>query len=106
MAAAYGLFAALQAAGVPLVPSTYVPILVTAALVTLLERVLPYRPSWQPPGREVATDLVFMVVVQLALPPLVSLLFTLALVEPARALQLPDADAGGRTAGRCGRRPC
>ena len=36
-----------------------------------------------------STDLVFMVVVQLALPPLVSLLFTLALVEPARALQLP-----------------
>ena len=51
MTAAYGLFAALQAAGAPLVVSTYVPILATAALVTALERVLPYRRAWQPPGR-------------------------------------------------------
>ena len=89
MAAAYGLFALLQAAGTPLAISTYLPILMTAALVTGLERLRPYRQAWLPPRREVATDLVFMVVVQLALPPLVSLLFTLALVEPARALQLP-----------------
>jgi sterol desaturase/sphingolipid hydroxylase (fatty acid hydroxylase superfamily) len=89
MVAAYALFAGLQAAGMSLVASTYVPILMTAALVTAFERVLPYRRAWQPPGREVATDLVFMVVVQLALPPIVSLLFTLALVEPARALHLP-----------------
>lgn len=89
MTGAYALFAVLQAAGAPLVASTYVPILVTVALVTTFERLLPYRRAWQPPGGEVATDLIFMVVVQLALPPLVSLLFTLALVEPARALQLP-----------------
>ena len=89
MTGAYALFAGLQAAGAPLVASTYVPILVTAAVVTGFERVLPYRRAWQPPGGEVATDLVFMVVVQLAMPPLVSLIFTLALVEPARALQLP-----------------
>ncbi|MGE0363637.1 MAG: sterol desaturase family protein [Vicinamibacterales bacterium] len=89
MTTAYSLFALLQAAGTPLVVSTYVPILLTAAAVTGLERLRPYRAAWLPPGGEVVTDLLFMVVVQLALPPLVSLLFTLALVEPARALDLP-----------------
>lgn len=89
MVGAYGLFALLRAAGATLVVSTYVPILLTAALVTGLERLFPYRRDWQPPAGEVATDLAFMVVVQLAWPPLVSLLFMLALVEPAAALELP-----------------
>ncbi len=89
MAGAYGLFALLHAAGASLVVSTYTPILLAAALVTLLERVYPYRRDWQPPAGEVATDLTFMVVVQLAWPPLVSLGFMLALVAPARALDLP-----------------
>jgi len=89
MTAAYGMFALMQAAGASLVLSTYVPILMTAAAVTALERVLPYRREWQPPASEVATDLTFMVVVQMALPPFVSMMFALALVEPARALNLP-----------------
>jgi sterol desaturase/sphingolipid hydroxylase (fatty acid hydroxylase superfamily) len=37
----------------------------------------------------VGTDLIFMIVVQLALPPLVGFLFAYALVEPARSLNLP-----------------
>jgi sterol desaturase/sphingolipid hydroxylase (fatty acid hydroxylase superfamily) len=89
MVSAYAMFAALQAAGVSLVLSTYIPILISAAVITTIERVFPYRPDWQPPAGEVLTDLTFMVVVQLALPPLVSLLFALALIEPARALDLP-----------------
>ena len=89
MAGAYGLFALLQSFGASLVVSTYMPVLLAAALVTGLERLLPYRRDWQPPSGEVATDLAFMVAVQLAWPPLVSLIFMLALVEPARALDLP-----------------
>src|SRR5262249_28002649 len=38
---------------------------------------------------EVTTDLTFMTVVQLAVPPLVSFLFAYALIGPARALNLP-----------------
>ena len=34
---AFGLFALLQMTGAPLVVSTYVPVLATAAIVTLLE---------------------------------------------------------------------
>jgi len=39
----------------------------------------------------VQTDLTFMVLVQLAFPPLVGFLFTYALIAPARALDLPFA---------------
>jgi hypothetical protein len=83
------LFGVLQSRGVSLAVSTYVPILLTAAVVTLLELVFPHRTGWQPPSGEVKTDLVFMTIVQLAFPPLVSFLFVYALVEPARSLELP-----------------
>jgi sterol desaturase/sphingolipid hydroxylase (fatty acid hydroxylase superfamily) len=89
MVSAYAMFAALQMAGVSLVLSTYIPILISAAAITTIERLIPFRDEWQPAKKEVFTDLTFMVVVQLALPPLVSLLFALALIEPARSLGLP-----------------
>jgi sterol desaturase/sphingolipid hydroxylase (fatty acid hydroxylase superfamily) len=89
MVSAYAMFAALQMFGVSLVLSTYIPILISAAAITTIERLIPYRDEWQPAKKEVFTDLTFMVVVQLALPPLVSLLFALALIEPARSLGLP-----------------
>jgi len=89
MTLAFGLFAALQWAGASLIISTYVPVLATAALVTLLEAASPHRAEWRPPSGEVRTDLTFMVVVQLAFPPLMGFLFTYALIRPAAALNLP-----------------
>jgi ornithine lipid hydroxylase len=86
---AFGLFAWLQSMGASLPLSTYVPILVAAALVTALELWVPHRREWQPPRAEVRTDLAFMIVVQLAFPPIVAFVFTYALIEPARALNLP-----------------
>lgn len=73
MVAAFSLFAALQAAGMPLVVSTYVPVLLVAALVAWLELRQPSRDAWRPATREVRTDLTFMIVVQLALPPMVGI---------------------------------
>jgi sterol desaturase/sphingolipid hydroxylase (fatty acid hydroxylase superfamily) len=85
----FASFALLQRAGSSLIVSTYVPVLLTAALMTALESTLPHRRQWQPPGAEVKTDLTFMVVVQLAVPPLMGFLFTYALLAPATALNLP-----------------
>jgi sterol desaturase/sphingolipid hydroxylase (fatty acid hydroxylase superfamily) len=62
-----------------------------AALVTWLEARFPHRAEWRPHAGEVQTDLAFMVVVQLALPPIVGFFFTYALVGPSRALDLPVA---------------
>jgi sterol desaturase/sphingolipid hydroxylase (fatty acid hydroxylase superfamily) len=91
IAAAFALFALLQFEGVSLILSMYIPVLLTAALVTWLELTFPYRAEWRPPPSEVRTDLVFMAVVQLAFPPLVAFVFTYALIAPARALNLPLA---------------
>src|SRR5437870_4543771 len=89
MTLAFALFALLQAAGASLIISTYIPVLATAVLVTVLETALPHRAEWRPPNDEVRTDLTFMVVVQLAFPPLMGFLFTYALIRPAAALNLP-----------------
>jgi sterol desaturase/sphingolipid hydroxylase (fatty acid hydroxylase superfamily) len=91
MITTFAVFAWLHAAGVPLVISTYVPVLLAAGLVTVLEWRFPYRGDWRPPTSEVRTDLEFMTAVQLAFPPLVGFIFTYALVAPARALDLPIA---------------
>jgi sterol desaturase/sphingolipid hydroxylase (fatty acid hydroxylase superfamily) len=93
MVGAFALFAMLRAAGMPLIVSTYLPALSVAAIVTWLELRQPNRETWRPPAREIRTDLVFMIVVQLAMPPLVGFLFANALVEPARSRDLPIARA-------------
>jgi sterol desaturase/sphingolipid hydroxylase (fatty acid hydroxylase superfamily) len=91
MTTTFGVFAAMRASGAPLVASTYVPVLLAAALVTLLEWKFPHRAEWRPPASEVKTDLGFMTAVQLAFPPLVGFFFTYVLIEPARRLNLPIA---------------
>ena len=89
MTAVFAMFAGLQSQGVSLIVSTYVPVLFAAAAVTVLELMFPNRTAWKPPVSEIKTDLVFMTIIQLALPPLVSFLFVYLLIEPARALELP-----------------
>ena len=89
MTLAFALFSLLQWSGASLIVSTYVPVLATAALVTALESAFPHRPEWRPPSGDVRTDLTFMVVVQLAFPPLIGFLFTYALIKPAASLNLP-----------------
>src|SRR5436190_16932235 len=89
MTLAFAMFALLQRIGTSLIVSTYVPVLATAAFVTALESALPHRAEWRPPSGEVRTDLTFMVIVQLAFPPLIGFLFTYALIKPAVALDLP-----------------
>jgi sterol desaturase/sphingolipid hydroxylase (fatty acid hydroxylase superfamily) len=89
MALSFVLFAWLQLQGANLVVSTYVPVLTAAALVTAFEIAFPHRLQWRPPTSELKTDLIFMTVVQLALPPLVGFGFVYLLIGPARALDLP-----------------
>jgi sterol desaturase/sphingolipid hydroxylase (fatty acid hydroxylase superfamily) len=87
----FAMFALLQSRGASIIASTYIPVLYAAAVVTLLELAFPHRKAWRPPGSEIRTDLVFMTMIQLALPPIVSFLFVFLLIEPARALNLPIA---------------
>jgi sterol desaturase/sphingolipid hydroxylase (fatty acid hydroxylase superfamily) len=91
MTLAFLMFAWMRALGINLVVSTYVPVIVTAGIVTGLELMAPYRLRWRPAIGEIKTDLSFMVAVQLAFPPLLGFAFTYALIRPARALDLPFA---------------
>jgi sterol desaturase/sphingolipid hydroxylase (fatty acid hydroxylase superfamily) len=89
MTTTFALFAFLRSQGASLVISTYVPVLLAAVMVTILELKRPHRSEWRPPVSEIKTDLGFMTIVQLAFPPLLGFVFTYALIAPARALHLP-----------------
>jgi sterol desaturase/sphingolipid hydroxylase (fatty acid hydroxylase superfamily) len=89
MITTFAAFFVMRGQGASLITSTYVPVLLAAALVTVLELKFPHRSEWRPPASEVKTDLGFMTIVQLAFPPLMGFVFTLVLVPPARALNLP-----------------
>ena len=47
----FALFAWLQSRGASLIVSTYVPVLLAAAMVTLLELKFPHRSEWRPAGQ-------------------------------------------------------
>jgi sterol desaturase/sphingolipid hydroxylase (fatty acid hydroxylase superfamily) len=49
-------------------------------LITLLEFLLPYQNAWKPTWAQVRTDVVFMLLVQVALPKALTLLFSLSLL--------------------------
>lgn len=85
---AFALHYVLKDMGAELFVATYVPALIAAALVTLAEWLSPARLQWHPNKSDIANDLSFMVMVQLVLPPALSLLAALALVDPIRSLNL------------------
>ena len=89
MSSVFVLFALLQFQGTSLAASTYLPIIMAAVLITLLEFKFPYSSAWKPNFSELRVDLMFMGVVQLVLPPLISFTFIYMLVEPIKALNLP-----------------
>jgi len=85
LAIAFVLFGSLNAAGLDVVVASYVAGLVAAALVTLHEIKFPYRRQWRPDAGEVRADLQFMLVVQVALPYLLSITLVVLLADHLRA---------------------
>ncbi len=81
MALGLVLYVSLVALGWPVAVASYTAVLIGAALVTLHELKLPYRTDWRPAGREVRTDTLFMIVVQVGLPYLLSITLVLALAD-------------------------
>ena len=70
----------LSGVGVPLIYSTYIPVVLAAVSVTLLEIYFPYRKHWKPNRSEVINDTGFMVVVQILLPQLLSYFVAMTLI--------------------------
>lgn len=69
-----------------LITSTYVPVLIAAALITLFEFRFPHYQAWLPKKEDTKNDLWYMGIVQIALPRLIAFLFVLALVEPIQSM--------------------
>ena len=77
--AAFALHYVLNDLGATLFLATYIPAVMAAGLVSLAEWLSPARVHWHPNRSDIANDLTFMVIVQLALPPALSLFTVLAL---------------------------
>lgn len=89
MTTAFAIFSLLQSHETSLKIATYASIVSVAILITLLEIKFPYSLKWKPSTQEIRLDLMFMAMVQLALPPLIGFTFIHMLIEPSRALNLP-----------------
>jgi sterol desaturase/sphingolipid hydroxylase (fatty acid hydroxylase superfamily) len=80
-AGAIAAFAAMLAAGVPLVVATYLPILVAGLAIVVLELRFPERLEWRPRGADVAADAAFMAFVQILLQRVLLVLAVFAIAE-------------------------
>ncbi len=78
-AAAIALFAAMLEHGAHLFAALYLPIALVAVAIIGLELAFPARPDWKPRRADVASDALFIVIVQVLLPRLFAVGLTLAI---------------------------
>lgn len=71
----------LSAVGISLIYSTYIPVLLAAVTVTLLEVYFPYRRAWKPKSSDIFNDAGFMVIVQVLLPQFLVYLFVISIID-------------------------
>ncbi len=81
MATCIWLFYFLRGMEQPLLVCTYVPIVLGAAVITFFELYTPHLRMWIADRRDVWNDALFMVVVQMILPKVLTFLATLALLK-------------------------
>lgn len=88
MVAVFALHLWLTRSGVAPGLSAYGAVVLGALTVTLLEVIIPYERSWRPALGEVGNDLLFMILVQIALPPLLTLFFGVTLIRGLDSLDV------------------
>ncbi len=89
MVITYLVFIGLSAMGISIIPSAYLAAVLGAGVVTALEFLIPYNRSWQPLKDDVKNDLLFMVTVQMVLPQILTLFFSLTLLRYLQGSELP-----------------
>ena len=73
MALACGLFLWLRRHGAPVAFSAYLPVILGASAILVMELAAPYRRQWLPDREVVLQDAVYLIVVQVALPSALTL---------------------------------
>ncbi len=79
------LHLSLMQSAQPLLLSGYLPVLIGAALVMFLEWRMPARDTWRPTALDVRNDVLYMLVVQIALPKLLGLAIVLWVLDASHA---------------------
>lgn len=87
-----GLFLILLGSHLPMPLCLYLPIVLAAAAVVVLEALLPHRAAWRPGFAEVRDDLTFMVAVQGILPRLLGLAGAWLVIQGPWAAGRPEVD--------------
>ena len=81
----FALYMTLAGAGWHVTLASYSAAGVGVGLVALHEIKLPYRKDWRPPGEDVRTDAIFLIVVQVALPYLLAITLVVGLAGALKA---------------------
>ncbi|HSF17005.1 MAG TPA: sterol desaturase family protein [Vicinamibacteria bacterium] len=89
---AFALHFVLLRVGLPVGVSAYIAVVLGAVAVTILELVIPYDASWQPTRDDVKNDLLFMIIVQIVLPPLLTLFFGITLIRSLQAFDVSTTE--------------
>ena len=84
---AAALFAWSSRTGLPVMFAAYHAAMLGIAVIVIAEQLLPYRSVWRPGRAEAATDALYLLTVQMALPALLSL----GLASLLLGLDLPEA---------------
>ena len=70
----------LMELGYPLQVSTYIPVIIGALIITSLELKFPHRKEWLPDTSDIKNDLIFMGLVQIVLPKILSFFVVITLL--------------------------
>ena len=84
---AVALLLAAAAVNLPLSVATYGPVAVAAVAIIALEAMRPHRQEWQPDRESVTNDTLFLVLVQMLLPIVISATALFALASTSRELE-------------------
>lgn len=71
----------LHTLGFSFTVSSILSALISVIVIIILESIIPYEPKWKPTWQEIRLDLVFMFLVQLILPKVLSLFFALEISD-------------------------
>lgn len=82
------LFEVLAGLGLSVTISAYVAVAAGAAVITLHEILLPCRKEWRPGISDIGSDVLFMVIVQIALPFLLSISLVLLIADYFRSADI------------------
>ncbi len=78
----------LEGLGFSILVSTYIPVIIAALIMCVLEFFIPHRDSWNAGSEDVKNDLLYMGLVQILLPKFLSFLFAITLISYLQSTNL------------------